>query len=178
MRLAARLGWLVGAAVAACGGAPATPAAPAEHDDEHASIAEEEPFDASGITIATPERTRAPSTASYEEAISTPEPIDVHDDRIQLTDGQLTGPMRGVLSRCRVPSNAKVTIQTAVQDGRAIGVSVTVAFEHPKSAKRISNATRRYEAKTSARIVKCAQRAVRAVTWPPSRRRDSFTTVF
>ncbi|MBX3222801.1 MAG: hypothetical protein KF795_19970 [Labilithrix sp.] len=178
MRLVGWLGWLVGAAVVACGSAPAPPAAPPETDDDSVSAADEEPFDASTPFIPRPEETRAPSTASYEEAISVPEPIDVHDDRVQLTDGQLTGPMRGVLGRCRVPSNAKVTIKTAVQNGRAIGVTVVVAFEHPRSVKRISNATRRAEAKTSARIVKCAQRAVRAVTWPPSRRRDSFTTEF
>ncbi len=53
----------------------------------------------------------------------TPERLDVHDERVHLTDGQLTGPMRGVLNGCRVPSNARVTIKTAVQRGRAIGVT-------------------------------------------------------
>lgn len=125
-----------------------------------------------------PPPARPASSATYEEAIGVPEALDVNDDRTQLTDGQLTGPMRGVLSTCRVPSNGKVTIKTAVQNGRAIGVTITVVFEHPRSVKRLSPATVRAEAKLSAKIVTCADRAVRAVTWPPSRRRDSFTTVF
>ena len=97
---------------------------------------------------------------------------------VQLTDGQLTGPMRGVLAGCRVPSNAKVTIKTAVQNGRAIGVTIGVAFEHPKTMKHITSTTARYETKLSAKIVTCADKAVRNVTWPPSKRRDSFTTTF
>lgn len=128
------------------------------------------------ITSAAPPQ--PPSTGSYEDAIREPEPIGVHDERTQLTDNQLTGPMRGVLAGCRVPSNAKVTIKTAVQNGRAIGVTVDVVFEHPKSMKRIPPATTRYETKLSAKIVACADKAVRAVTWPPSKRRDSFTTAF
>jgi len=118
-----------------------------------------------------------PSTASYEEAIREPEPTGVHDERLQLTDAQLTGPMNGVLARCRVPSNAKVTIKTAVQNGHAIGVTVTVAFEHPKT-RSVPPATLRYEAKLSPKIVACADKSVRALTWPPSKRRDSFTSVF
>jgi hypothetical protein len=110
--------------------------------------------------------------------MSVPEALDVNDDRAHLSDGQLTGPMRGVVSSCRVPSNARVTIKTAVQYGHAIGVTVTVAFLHPRSMKRVPPATARFEAKLASKIVACADRAVRAVTWPPSRRRDSFTTVF
>lgn len=111
--------------------------------------------------------------------MSVPEALDVHDDRVHLTDAQLTGPMRSVLSGCRVPSNARVTIRTAVQNGRAIGVSVNVRWQRPKSQKKSPPpAVLRAEAKIAAKIVTCADRAVRAVTWPPSRRRDSFTTEF
>lgn len=119
-----------------------------------------------------------PSTASYEEALSTPENLDVHDERAHLTDVQLTGPMGGVLGGCSVPSNARVTIQTAVQRGRAIGVTVAVRFERPKSAKAPSKAATKAESKRSAAIVTCVDRAVRVLVWPPSSRRDSFTTEY
>ena len=76
-------------------------------------------------SVDAPERSAPPSTRSYEEALSTPESLDVHDERVHLTDAQLTGPMRGVLTGCRVSSNARVTIRTAVQNGRAIGVTIT-----------------------------------------------------
>ncbi len=117
-----------------------------------------------------------PSTASYEEAIREPEPTGARDERIQLTDAQITGPMNGVLARCSVPSNAKVTIKTAVRDGRAIGVTVSVAFEH--KARSVPQATLRYEAGLSRKIVACADKSVRALAWPPSKRRDTFTSVF
>ena len=119
-----------------------------------------------------------PSTASYEEALSTPESLDVHDERVHLTDVQLTGPMGGVLSGCSAPSNARVTIKTAVQRGRAIGVTVTVRFERPKSAKPLSKTAAKAEAKRSTAIVACVDRAVRVLVWPPSSRRDSFTTEY
>lgn len=163
---------------------PSTPAPvvdPDEHDgppDEPAPLATVPGLDA-------PERSAPPSTKSYDQALSTPERLDVNDDRVHLTDAQLTGPIRGVLTGCRVPSNARVTVKTAVQGGRAIGVTVIVRFEHPPPAKRPSRAaarmaaaTAKAEAKVSAKIVTCVDRAVRAVVWPPSSRRDSFATDF
>jgi hypothetical protein len=177
VRPALPLGWLVGALVASCASHP--PAPPAAPDPPpHAVVEEDAGADWSAAPVVAAAPTKPPSTGSYEDAISVPEPIDVNDERVQLSDGQLTGPMRGVLAGCRVPSNAKVTIKTAVQNGRAIGVTIGVVFDHPKSMKRIPNATVRYEAKLSAKIVTCADKAVRNVTWPPSKRRDSFTTVF
>jgi hypothetical protein len=122
------------------------------------------------------------STASYEQATSIPEPIVPNDDRLQLTDNQLNEPMRGVLSGCRVPPNARVTIKTAVQYGRATGVTVLVDLPKPKAqkkgTKRVSKAAAKATAKTIARITSCADHAVRALTWPSSRRRDAFTTTF
>ena len=177
MRPALFLGWLLGALALACSShPPPAPAAPAE--PPHASSEEDASADWSAAPVIAAPPARPPSTGSYEDAISVPEPIDVNDERIQLSDGQLTGPMRGVLVGCRVPSNAKVTIKTAVQNGQAIGVTIGVVFEHPKAMKRIPYAKVRYETKVSAKIVTCADKAVRAVTWPPSKRRDSFTTVF
>lgn len=152
-----------------------TPEEPDAPPDEPAPIATVTGLDA-------PERSAPPSTKTYDEALSTPERLDVNDDRVHLTDAQLTGPMRGVLAGCRVASNARVSIKTAVQNGRAIGVTITVRFEHPTSAKRqskaVAKAVAKAEAKASARIITCVDRAVRAVTWPPSSRRDSFATDF
>ncbi|CAN5918155.1 hypothetical protein BH11MYX4_BH11MYX4_23650 [soil metagenome] len=174
------MGWaagLVGAMVVAC--ASAHPPPPAVTGPEEHDAAPEEPAPVETVTnLDASERSAPPSTKSYDEALSTPERLDVHDDRVQLTDGQLTGPMRAVLTGCRVPSNARVTVKTAVQAGRAIGVTVSVRFERPKSSRPPSRAAARAEAKATARIITCVDRAVRAVTWPPSRRRDSFTTEF
>jgi hypothetical protein len=174
---------LVGAILVACASAPSPP--PAQPDvataEEHDAAADE-PSVATVATIDAPERSLPPSTGSYDEALSTPEKHDVHDERVHLTDAQLTGPIRGVLTGCRVSSNARVTIKTAVQNGRAIGVTVNVRFERPKPARPPSRATARAiakaDAKVAAKIIACADRAVRAVTWPPSSRRDSFTTEF
>ena len=41
---------------------------------------------ATDVAVDTPERSRAPSTATYEQAMATPESLDVHDDRPHLTD--------------------------------------------------------------------------------------------
>lgn len=123
-----------------------------------------------------------PSTASFEEATSTPESVDFHDQRAQLTDNQLSEPMRGVLIGCRVPPSVRVTIQTAVQNGRAIGVTVHVEPPKPKplkkGQKKPSKKALKAQADLVARITKCADQAVRARKWPPSSRRDSFTTSF
>ena len=170
------MGWLPAALLVACGSHAPPAAAPAEE-----KIHAEDDADA-GPEVVTlpppPERALPPSTASYDEALATPESLDVNDDRAHLTDGQLTGPMRGVLEGCRVPSTAHVTIKTAVLRGRAIGVTVLVAWDHPKSVKHVSASRAKYESKVSAKIVTCADQHVRQVVWPPSSRRDSFTTTF
>lgn len=153
---------------------------PSAADDHDAPLDESDaapPVEVTGLD--SPERALPPSTKSYDEALSTPESLDVHDERVHLTDAQLTGPIRGVLNGCRAPSNARVTVKTAVQSGRAIGVTVNVRFERPKSAKRPPSRTQlKAEAKLTTKIVACVDRAVRAVVWPPSSRRDSFTTDF
>lgn len=168
---------LVSALVVACASAPLAPGPAAHAPEEHDAAAEPAPV-VTVTNLEAPERSQPPSTKTYDEALSTPESLDVHDERVHLTDAQLTGPMRGVLTGCRVSGNAKVTIKTAVQYGRAIGVTVNVRFERPRSSRPPSRATLRAEAKIAARIVACADHAVRAVVWPPSSRRDSFTTEF
>jgi hypothetical protein len=125
-----------------------------------------------------PERSRPPSTASYEQAMSTPEVLDINDDTPHLTDLQLSGPIRGALTGCQVPSNDKVMIKTAVQLGRAIGVTVDVRVVRPKSARPLSRAAARAQAQITSKIAACVDHNVRAIVWPPSRRRDSSMTEF
>jgi len=57
-------------------------------------------------------------------------------------------------------------------------VTVAVTFERPKGARPPSKAAARAEARSAARASACVDRAVRALSWPPSPRRDSFTTVY
>lgn len=170
------MAWLSSAIFVACASAPLASPPPAQAVEEHDAAVDVAPTIVSMTDVEAPERSQPPSTKTYDEALSTPEGLDVHDERVHLTDAQLAGPMRGVLTTCRVPSNARVTIKTAVQYGRAIGVTVSVRFERRKSSRSPSMATLRAEAKTAAKIVACADHAVRAVVWPPSSRRDSFTT--
>ncbi len=184
---------LIGAMVAACASkpvaAPAPPASSAESDDQDDAgpdEPEQSPDASAPILVDMPERTRAPSTASYEQALSTPEPLNVNDDGLHLTDAQLTGPVRSVLNGCPVPPRAKITIKTVVLQGRAIGVTVLVRIDKPKPPakppkkppKPPSKAAAKKEAKAIAKATACVDTAVRAVVWPPSRRRDSFTTEF
>lgn len=166
--------------VAACASTPPPPQPAASAAEDHED-AQDEPAPApAAASVDTPERSASASTKSYDEALSTPERLDVNDDRVHLSDAQLTGPIRGVLTGCRMSSNARVTVKTAVQNGRAIGVTVSVRFERPKSAKPkpLSRAAAKAEAKMTAKIITCVDRNVRVVVWPPSRRRDSFTTEF
>lgn len=162
--------------------APEPPAADEEKDEgipDTATDVEEE------VSVPTePASPAPPSTASFEQATATPEPVVAGDDRLHLTDNQLSGPMRGVLAKCKVPPNVKVTIKTAVQFGRAIGVTVIVDLpkvakaKAPKKPTKKSKDAAKAQAKLSQRITTCADHAVRALSWPPSRRRDAFTTTF
>ncbi len=119
-----------------------------------------------------------PPNATYEEALDEPEDLNVQDTRAHLTDLQLTNPMRDVLGKCRVPRNAKVTIKVAVRETRAIGVTVLVKFDHGPSPRPLSPAAVKYETKAATRIAECADKTTRSLAWPPSLRRDSFTTEY
>ena len=156
-------------AVAACGSSQSHPAEAAretddpDDDEDAAAPPPATPARDAGpehvystISVDTPERSRPPSTATYEQAISKPEMLDVDDDRQHLTDGQLMGPMRsGAYAGCKVPATAKVTIKTAVQLGRAIGVTVSVKFPKAKNAKPLSPKKAQREAKAAAKIATC-----------------------
>lgn len=164
---------VVSAAMFACG-----PAHTAEAPQPEAHDAEA-PEPVAAPTEATPPAEPAPpSTASYDEAMAKPESLDAQDTRAQLDDRQLSAPMASVMSKCSIPKKAKATVRVAVQNGHAIGVTVTVAFDKPKNAKPASKATLTAENKAKQKIVTCVDQAVRALTWPPSPRRDSFVTQF
>jgi hypothetical protein len=165
-------------ACAACASKPPPPPAHVAEEHEEPDAGPEDTGPPPTVTIDMPERSRPPSTASYEEAMSVPENLDVRDDRAHLTDAQLLGPMRTVMNGCPTPRNAKVTIKAAVQAGRAIGVTVHVKFDRGKAKRPPPPSALKWEAKTSARIVKCVDKAVRDVVWPPSGRGASFTTEF
>ena len=122
--------------------------------------------------------------------MATPESLDVHDGRPHLDDDQLRAPMRGVMTGCPLPKNAKVTIRTAVQAGRAIGVTVDVRFDRPpppartppkrpsRAALQRAKLEAEREAKAKKKIAACVDHNVRMIVWPPSSRRDSFTTEY
>jgi hypothetical protein len=167
-------------ALVACASAPSpppaqTPLVAPEPEPPHVAVAvastEPPPAPITTTDPAEPSRLQ-----SYEEALSTPEPVDIEDGHPHLTDVQLWSPIRGALTGCHVPKSAKVTIRTAVQHGHAIGVTVDVRLEKPKSAKRPKPATVKAERKATVKIATCVDHNVRVVVWPPSRRRDSFTT--
>lgn len=157
---------------------PEPPAAAEKSDDIPDTAADEEP---APPPPAPDPSSQPPSTASFEQATSTPEPIRNDDDHLHLTDNQLSGPVRGVLQKCKVPARAKVTIKTAVQFGRAIGVTVVVdmpKLRQPKKPTKESQKAAKAQQKTAARVRDCIDHAVRVATWPPSRRRDTITTTF
>ncbi|MBS2016596.1 MAG: hypothetical protein JST00_27175 [Deltaproteobacteria bacterium] len=163
---------LVVAFVVGCGGAPPPPPAPPTHP----AAEEHEDHELEVVNIGPPpEASRPPSTATYEEATSTPEMLDQHDTRAHLTDQQLMNPMRDVPNKCRLPKRAKVSVKVAVQNGRAIGVTTNVAWERPRPP---TPSMVRAETKAATKITTCVDQTVRALVWPPSTRRDSFTTSF
>ncbi len=102
------------------------------------------------------------STAmSYEAALAVPEDLNAVKGERELSNKDLAAPMQpaAVLDVCHVPDATRVTVKVAVRDGRAMGVSVATRPD-------------------DARVAECVDRAVRKLTWPASRKRDSFTTVF
>lgn len=78
-----------------------------------------------------------------------------------LTDAQLGAPMRNAsfISGCGAPDSMKVTVRVAVQNGRAVGVSV---YPNPPNAA----------------VAQCVDRHVRALGWPPNAKMDFFTTTY
>lgn len=194
--------WLIGSVIVslvACGSSPApAPALAVGEESDSGPPAEVEAAPAEDVDSGAPEEpppvttstqaTLPLSTASYEQAMARPEPVDINDAHLHLTDDQLTGPVRNALQGCPVPASSKVTIKAAVQGGRAIGVTVTVRVEKKTTTKTKTKTKRRpskaalaalkAEAKAIAKATSCVDHNVRAISWPPSRRRDSFKMEF
>lgn len=99
--------------------------------------------------------------ATYEEALAIPEDLTATKDAPELTDAQLSGPMSNgeVLAECGVPETMKLVVKVAVRDGKAMGVTVAT---NPESAETAA----------------CVDRAIRALSWPTSAKRFTFTTAY
>jgi hypothetical protein len=78
-----------------------------------------------------------------------------------LTDGQLSGPMRNAtfIGGCGAPNDMKVTVRVAIRMGRAVGVSV---YTNPADGA----------------VASCVDRHVRGLAWPAHPKMDSFTTTY
>ena len=105
-----------------------------------------------------------PGGGSYEAALNANnQEISVGGPKAgpDLTDAQLGAPMRNAsfISGCGAPDSMKVTVRVAVQNGRAVGVSV---YPNPPNPG----------------VASCVDRHVRALGWPPNAKMDFFTTTY
>jgi hypothetical protein len=173
-------------AIGGCGGARTKPAPVLEAAQTSLEVKVPEVAPVPTAKAQVPKRTPLSPTASYEEALSVPEDLNPADGHAHLSDLQLTNPMREVLATCRVPKGAKVTMKVVVQSGHAIGVTVVVALDKPQAAAKKPSKrnpkteamSAKAEAKVKTRIAECADHAIRGLGFPPSGRRDSFTSEF
>jgi len=143
---------LVLACLAACGEPPPPPRAP--------------------TTAPTRARSREPTARplkgpdhstgmSYDDALSIPEDASSLAGERELSNRELSQPMQGssFLGDCNVPDATHVTVKVAIRDGAAMGVTVTTDPDDPT-------------------VAECVDKAVRALSWPASKHRDSFTTTY
>lgn len=98
---------------------------------------------------------------TYEEALAEPEDVMALRGERELTNEELTAPMKSptFLNSCNAPDSMSVTVKVAVRDGKALGVSVSTTPDDPT-------------------VAECIDSAIRNLTWPASKHRDSFTTTF
>jgi hypothetical protein len=98
---------------------------------------------------------------SYEEALNLPEDMVAVANEPELTDAELAGPMRkpAFLGDCNAPDSMKLRVMVAVRDGAAIGVTVRTDPD-------------------DATVAECVDKAVRALAWKPTKRRESLTTSY
>ncbi|MFO0741437.1 MAG: hypothetical protein U0270_36410 [Labilithrix sp.] len=110
-----------------------------------------------------PFRGRGPAGPTYEAAIASNKQEITMGGKAEpdLTDAQLTGPMRSgaFVGECGAPDRMKVTVKVAIKLGRAAGVSVSTSPPDPD-------------------IAGCIDRYVRTFSWPSSSKMDSFTTTY
>lgn len=100
--------------------------------------------------------------ASYDDALNQGSEISMNGGGgPDLTNAELHGPMANgsFVSACGAPGDMKVTVRTAVKNGRAVGVSVTT---NPPNAG----------------VAACVDRHVRGLQWKSSPKLDSFTTSY
>jgi hypothetical protein len=100
--------------------------------------------------------------ASYDDALNQGSELSMNGGGgPDLTNAQLHGPMASgaFLGACGAPNDMKVTVKTAVKNGRAVGVSV---YTNPPNAG----------------VAACVDRHVRSLSWPSSPKLDSFTTTY
>ena len=98
---------------------------------------------------------------SYDEALAIAEDLGATKDAPELTDTQLATPMANgdSVSACGAPDTMKVVVKVAVRQGTAMGVSVATSPEDPE-------------------VAACVDKAVRALSWPASAKRFTFTTAY
>ncbi len=98
---------------------------------------------------------------SYDEALAIAEDLGATKDAPELTDAELATPMANgdSISACGAPDTMKVVVKVAVRQGTAMGVSVATSPEDPE-------------------VAACVDKAVRALSWPASAKRFTFTTAY
>lgn len=98
---------------------------------------------------------------SYDEALAVPEELDLVKREPELSNAELAAPLKNAafISECGAPDSTKVIVKVAVREGHAMGVSVSLSPDDPEAAQ-------------------CIDKAVRTLTWPASKKRFSFTTVY
>lgn len=140
-------------AVSACGTTP-PPAltTPPPHTSHHAPKPVGDPIAAMAYKR---------SGWSYDEALMIAEDLNATKDSPELTDAQLGAPMADgdVVSACGAPDAMKVVVKVAVREGTAMGVTVATSPE-------------------DADVAACVDKAVRALAWPVSAKRFTFTTAY
>lgn len=139
--------------LSACGGDPKPPEVPKVQAHAPAGLGKQGP--APGAT-ATDYEHEGPS---YEEALAIPEDVFATRSAKDLSDAELSGPMRNgtFLHSCEAPDSMKVTVRVAVRDGKAQGVTVGTVPADPA-------------------IAACIDKAVRELSWPASPKRNTFST--
>lgn len=110
-----------------------------------------------------PFRGRGPAGPTYEAAIaSNNQEVTIGKQAgPDLTDGQISGPMRNgaFVGECGAPDGMRVTVHVAIKSGRAAGVSVSTS---PSDAD----------------VAGCIDRYVRTFSWPSNPKMDSFKTTY
>jgi hypothetical protein len=121
------------------------------------------PLENDNAPAAPPPGPSGPSGPSYESAIAGNN-LDLAPGTAaapDLTDAELSGPMRGgtFLDACGVPASMKVTVKVAIRHGHAVGVSA-------------------YPAPANREMAWCIERHVRGLSWPSNSKMDSFVTTY